>query len=448
LVESEENMAIDLAKLRGEYTAKLNEAKVLQEKAATDGKLSPEVKTQIEGLLGKTDEIKAQIELGQRIETGEHFDKAPVTLPVSFRQSAPGEGDAPVDAKAWREMEVKTKSGPMIIRYNVPLAVQKKEYAPAFDAYLHKGINEMGPQDRKTLSEGIDSAGGFLVPEDWQASLIRKMAANATVRANARVIQTSRDVVSFPKVQYTTNDQYTSGVRLTWTGEAPAPSTVHRVTDPVFGEVKIPVHTAMASMPLYNNLIEDAAFDMLGIGSDLMAEAFNLGENDCFWTGDGINKPMGLLTQVNGDGPASVSSGSAGALLGDGLISLVYDLPEQYDVNAKLFWSKATEAGVRKLQDGNKRYLWPVNSDLAGAPKELLGYPYVRDSFLPTVAAGHYPIVFGDMHGYYIVDRVGISIQRLSELYAESNITLLLARKRVGGQCVEPWRLRVQKVSA
>ena len=47
-----------------------------------------------------------------------------------------------------------------------------------------------------------------------------------------------------------------------------------------------------------------------------------------------------------------------------------------------------------------------------------------------------------------IVDRIGLSIQRLTEVYAETNIVVFLARKRVGGKLLEPFKLKVQKVSA
>jgi HK97 family phage major capsid protein len=380
---------------------------------------------------------------------------------VDWRQAAPGEGDAPVDAKAWREIEIKSVRVdpffgiPMVetktVRYHVPLSVQKKGYQPAFESYLRKGMGDIGPQDRKTLSEGTDSAGGFLVPEDYQAELIKKIATNATIRSRARVGTTSRDIAKWPKLNYTTDDKYTSGVRITWTGEAPTSSTVHRVTDPVFGLYSIPIHTAMASMPIYNDLIEDSAFDVIGLSSELLAEAFTLGENDTFINGSGIGRPMGILTQVGGDGPSAVNSGTAATLTADGLIDLSYALPAQYDMNSVWVMAKATEKVIRKLKDASNNYLWPVIASMgnfAPAPKELLGSPTLRDEFMPAIAANAYPIIFGDLRGYLVLDRVGISIQRLSELYAETNITLLLARKRLGGQTIEPWRLRVQKCAA
>ena len=90
--------------------------------------------------------------------------------------------------------------------------------------------------------------------------------------------------------------------------------------------------------------------------------------------------------------------------------------------------------------------VWMVGA-LGAAGSALLGYPIVREQWMPDVTTDAYPIVFGDMRGYLVLDRVGLSVQRLDELYAETNITLLLARRRVGGQLIEPWKVKVQKVS-
>lgn len=431
-----------------------------------DEPMPAEVQKKLAAVLGKVDEWKSQLDLVSRQITHESFMNDPLNKPKAatghWREAAPGEGNEDIDSLSWRETEIKSVridpifNQPVVdnikVRFHVPLAVQKKGYAPAFEGYLRKGIGSLGPQDYKTLTEGSDSAGGFLVPEEYQTELIKKMATLATIRTRARVATTGRDIAKWPKVHYTTDDKYTSGVRLTWTGEAPATSTAHRVTDPVFGLYTIPVHTAMASMPMSNDLIEDSAFDIMGISSDLMAEAFTLDENDAFLNGSGIGRPMGILTQVDGDGPASVVSGTAATLLADGIIDLAYALPAQYETGAVWIMAKATEKAIRKLKDSQNNYLWPVWPQMGGfapAPRDLLGYPTLRDEFMPAVAANTYPIIFGDLRGYIILDRVGLSVQRLTDsAYAELNLTGLLARKRVGGQTIEPWRIKVQKVSA
>ncbi len=456
---------MDIEQLKKDMAAALAAARALADQwKGKEAEMPKDISDQINGHLARYDELKAKLDLAERMQAGEeHMKQSAGTKAahLGWRQAGPDEGMAAVDPQGWREFTVKTwevdpRSGIVAEverkqRFHVPVIVERKDYGVAVEAYLRRGVDRMGPNDRKTLSEGIDSAGGYLAPEDFHIELIKKLATLATIRANARVVQTSRDVASWPKIVYTTDDKYTSGVRLTWTGENPASSTAHRVTDPVFGLYKVPVHTAMASLPLTNDLLEDAAFDVMGIGTDLMSEAFTLGENDAFINGSGVTRPMGILTQVDGDGPASVVSGTASTLLADGLIDLVYALPAQYERNAKWLMAKSTEKVIRKLKDADNNYLWPIwpqQGGFAPAPRELLGFPVLKDEAMPAIAANAYPIIFGDLTGYLVLDRVAFTIQRLEELYAETNITLLLAKKRVGGLTVEPWRLKVQKVSA
>lgn len=453
-------MKPEIKPLYDAYRAKIDGAKA--EAAPWKGKeaeMPKEVSTRIENLLGEADQIKSRIDLAERIAGGEDFlnEPEPTSLAAaSWRPSGPTEGNAPIDSKSWRELKAETPFGVQTIRYHVPLAVQKKEYSPAFEAYIRKGYEFMGPNDRKTLTEGVDTAGGFLTPEDYQTELIRKMATNAVIRSLARRVTTGRDLVKWPRVNYTTDDKYTSGVRMTWTGEQPSSSTAHRVTDPVFGLLGIAVHTAMASMPLTNDLIEDAAFDVLGLSSDLMSEAFALGEDDVFLNGDGVNKPMGLLTEVNTNGPAYVISGTSAAITTGAdahsakrMLDLYYAVPAQYRRRATWVMNSLTQKEVENLVDAQKRPL--IASLIAGSladltePERIKGKSIRVDEFTPDIAANSYPIIFGDFTGYTIVDRVGFTMQRLTEVYAETNLVVLLARKRVGGYCTEPYRLKVMK---
>lgn len=456
---------MDTARLRQEYAAKLAEAKRLGEAfKGREHEMPQEAMDQISAALGAADEVKVKLELAQRMAGADAYLNAPEEAKAAFhgyRPSAPGEGDAAVDPKAWRSLKVGTVLGERELRYHVPLVTQdtkERKYSSAFEAYMRKGFADLGPTDRKTLSEGTDTAGGFLVPEDYQTELIKKLAVATAVRPLARTMTTGRDLVSFPRVNYTTDNQYTSGVRLTWTGELPAAATTARVTDPVFGKINIPVHTAMASMPISNDLIEDAVFDVQGYSSDLISEAFALGEDNVFINGTGVNQPMGILTEVDGNGPTSQASGTSAAIYtaadahnGKRINDLYYNTPAQYRGRGVFVMTSLTLQAVEDLVDAQER---PLIREMAignlgqGEPVMLKGKRIVVDEFVPEIAANSLSVIFGDWSGYLIIDRVGLSIQRLTEIYAETNLTVLLARRRLGAYCTEPYRFRVLKCAA
>lgn len=307
---------------------------------------------------------------------------------------------------------------------------------------LKSGI---GPAQLKDLVEGSDTAGGFLVPEDFRAEIIRGLPDSVVVRPRARVVPTSRDVVKAPRITGNGNS-YSSAVRMTWGPETPTAAS--HESDPTFGQVAIPVHTAMASTQISLDNMEDAAYPVDRLLMELYTEAFALGEDDKFLTGDGNGKPEGIIQAASAGVITAVNSGNATALTSDGLIDLQYALPPQYWPNA-IFVMNATSSGkaIRKLKDGNGDYLWQRGLS-AREPDLLLGKPVAYSAFMPDVAASAYPVLYGDLKQYWIVDRVGMTLQRLAEVYAEQNMVGFVARKRVGGQIVLPAAFRVQYVSA
>lgn len=272
------------------------------------------------------------------------------------------------------------------------------------------------------------------------------------VRSRARVVNTIRDSAEWPKLEGG-NSQYTSAVRVTWVDEIPASATVAQ-TNPTFGMYRIPVHTVMARTDLSRNLVEDAAFNMQAITAELFAEAMAVDEDQKFLTGTGGGTPRGILGNRSGanetpeTGIDSVNSGAAAALTADGLVDLAYGLHAQYRGNAVHVGARLTHRDVRKLKDGNGDYLWQRGL-AAGEPPTLLSYPFLESESMPAIGANNYPIIFGDMKGYLIVDRVGMSVERVEDTTTKGTNTIaLFARRRLGGQVVEPWRFQGHKVSA
>jgi len=305
---------------------------------------------------------------------------------------------------------------------------------------------------KATLQEGVGELGGHLVPEDYRAEIIKRLMGMTIVRGRARQVNTVRDSAEWPKLEGG-DSQYTSAVRVTWVDELPANADGAN-TNPTFGMIRIPVHTVMARTDVSRNQLEDSAFNMLDIIADLFAEAMAIDEDAQFLTGTGGGAPRGILGKRSGanqtpeDGIDAVNSGNASALTADGLINLVYGLHAQYRGNAVLMGARATHRDIRKLKDGNGDYLWERGLK-AGEPPSLLGYSFLENESLPAIAANNYPVVFGDLRGYLIVDRVGMTIERVSDTTTVGgNKVALFARRRLGGQIIEPWRFQAHKVSA
>lgn len=166
-------------------------------------------------------------------------------------------------------------------------------------------------------------------------------------------------------------------------------------------------------------------------------------EESGFFTGTGINQPLGLLTPSDLGIPTSQDKETAtsGVIGADDLIDLALAevRPPYYNSPQAAFVMSADGfAGCRKLKDGNGQYIFTPTAGIgdslsAGAAYTLLGKPVYVSEFMPTVAAGNYPVVFGDFRHYGIVDGEDFGVQVLVELYAANNMNGYLCRAGVDG---------------
>jgi len=300
---------------------------------------------------------------------------------------------------------------------------------------------------KTVMIEAQDTLGGYIVPEDFRTNVIQRLPGLTCVRPRANVIQTSRDSVSYP-VATGGGSQYPTAVTPTWVDETPAAGTAD--DNLTWGQEKIPVHTSMIKCRVSRDLVEDAAFNLVSYLARVFSEAAAIDEDNQFLVGDGAGKPQGILpSSGNGLSITEDVTGDADTLKWDGLKSVMWGIDAQYRQSACWIGEKATYEVIDKLKDGDGEYFWRNKDQQQGTPPRLHGYPCLEQEAMPTIAASAYPIIFGDLRGYTIADRVGMSVERyLDSATAEINQVLYLMRRRLGGQVTETWRFVVQKVAA
>ena len=116
---------------------------------------------------------------------------------------------------------------------------------------------------------------------------------------------------------------------------------------------------------------------------------------------------------------------------------MIHSIKAGYRKNAKFLLHDSTVKALRKLKDGNGQYMWqPGLKD--GQPDTLLGYQLITSAYMPEIAAGTKPILFGDFKSYWIADRQGRTFQRLNELYAATGQVGFRATQRVDSRLVQP----------
>lgn len=404
------------------------------------------------------EELKKQIEATKALEGLDAYASDPAQPGEVRVEGSEPAGETIIERNKKGELSAVYEEGPGGLDRKTMAAISSNAYKLAFRSYVRngQGIHGLGSSDLKALQEGVDSQGGFLVPDDMLNRMIQKEPTPTAIAALVTQLQTGRDAITMPKVNYTTDDKYTTPIRVRKTGEVPSSSTVHRVTEPTFGQVRIPVHTYMLSMPITNDMIEDSAFPILTWSSDKFRETVDLLYDDEILNGNGIGGPDGILNNAGASDPnrpAVVVSGNASNVTADGLIDLHYSVPPQYRASLRYVMSYLNAAkNLAKLKDSQNRYLFQMGGSNDGGlqgerPDTLLGRPISYSEFMPAIAANAYSLIFGDLKGFYLVRRIGFAIQVLRERYAEDNQQVLLGRLRFGGQVVEPWKMKIQKIS-
>ena len=328
------------------------------------------------------------------------------------------------------------------------------EYSNLFASYVRGGRAEHELRDlnatgerraiNAALSTGSNPDGGYLAPVEWDRKIGKALRPLSPMRRLATVQSTT--VRAFSTLWNA------GGWGSGWVGEtASRPNTTTAQLAPLeFASGEI-----YANPTITQNLLDDAAFDVEQWLADEIADEFSKQESIAFLSGNGTNKPRGILSYVTGGASDGVHpggnlgvtiSGHASQILGDGLIDLVYSLASPYRTNSVWVMNSLTAAAAAKLKDGQGNYLWR-ESFIVGQPATLLGYPVEIDEGMPDIAAGAYPIAFGDFRrGYLINDRFGVRILR--DPYTSKPFVNFYTTQRVGAGVLDPKAIRLLRIAA
>lgn len=297
------------------------------------------------------------------------------------------------------------------------------EYKSGFWDFMTARKGQMVVTD--ALRIGEDADGGYLAPDEFEKRIIKGLEEQGVMRQLASKVSTSSGDRKIPML--------TGRTTAAWTDEEEA----YHETDMKFGMVTLGAHKMTALTKVSEELLYDSAFSIENLLAEDYARAVSELEEDAFINGDGEGKPLGLLA-ANGGVTEGVTVSSATAVTFDDMFDLYYALKAPYRSKAVWLMNDQTVKILRKLQDGNKQYIWQP-AVTAGAPDTILGRPIYTSPFMPTAAAGNKAIVFGDIsRAYLIADRQRRSVRRLNELYATTGQVGFITMQRVDGKLILP----------
>lgn len=313
------------------------------------------------------------------------------------------------------------------------------EYKAAFYNYLRDGGSiklddkaQKFDMERKALVS--DVAGQILFPDELEAEIYRELPKLTIIRG----LVTVRPIKG-EKVRRRSMTEVEMGWGKLELGKEAAesdvvPSEDYQYTEDLEGLAKIGKDELADTDVSLESLILDSFSRAKGEKEEA---AFIIG------TGHTNQQPEGIL---NGSVVTRVNTDASNAIATDDVLDLIYEVPAQYRRNGKLLFASSTILALRKLKDAvSGQYMWQPSLQ-AGQPPSFAGYPVYAQDDIPAIDSSDQCDIgiFGDLKaGYRVLDRAGMTVQRLVEIYALGGLIGILVSSRVTGGVIRPDALRV-----
>jgi HK97 family phage major capsid protein len=300
-------------------------------------------------------------------------------------------------------------------------------------------VYEYMPSEQKAMYAGDATTGGFFASTDFIDELMAYQLLISPMRKICRVQRTSGEKVQMPALANDTTAYWAVEQQNYFDSQTPT----------------------LSMIKISQQNLEDSQFDLEGFIKDRLSKQFARTEGAAFVAGDGNGKPRGILgypIKASASYPGGsagkanvvdaipyVPSGNNSNITADSILSVFMDLKSYYAPNATWIFTRATLNTIRLFKDQMGRPLWQPFA-ASNLPATIYDRPYVEMPDMPEISPGSYPVVVGDFSYYMIVDRVGLNMQQLNELFAVAGLVGFIARQRVGGDVLLPEAFRVLKV--
>ena len=332
------------------------------------------------------------------------------------------------------------------------------DHKAAYQKFIRNGKSEglvdiearSGFDVKNAIQTGSDPDGGFAVPVELDRNINSTLINMCAMRRLANVVTAGPGYFKLFNVH---------GTNSGWVGETSArpetnTSALKKLT-PYFGEIYA---NPMASQ----NSLDDIFFDVESWIVQEVATEFEKQEG-AFLTGDGLNKPKGLLsfsTATTSDATRAfgtietIKTGDANGFATVSATASPFDILEDtvaalkagYRNGSSWLMNKKTLALLRKVKTATTgEYVYqPPNGTAPGA---IWGYSYDEDENMPDVGAGALPIAFGSFkRAYTIVDVMGTRIIR--DPYTNKPYVGFYVTRRTGGMLENSEAIKFVLVSA
>lgn len=452
----------------------LSKAKELREKRGkiaadmtvllSEGTLDAEKRQKFDAMDAEQKQLKADID---RIEANEVLEaelrgsNRPNNEQVGRR---PGELSKEERDKEYRKVFFRAmKQGHVRGDYNTGIVRWTGDPNPDkqfLDEYRSQRLIEIRDQEAGTqsISYTQGAAGGYFVPAGfvYDVEIATKYFCPMADGSVIRILETATgNVLPYP-TNNDTNEAWTiigEASQVVDQGQTPNYSTPGTTPSGQPGNLTMGVvnfgawkgSTGLVRVSL--ELLQDSAFDLEDFLKNAFAVRLGRGYEYYLTRGSGVNQPTGILTAVVASGVSPViatgsatndgsSNTGANSIGTNDLIALEHSVDPSYRRGGKFLLNDSTLKTVKQLLDKYGRPLW-VPGIAVNAPDTILGYEYVINQSMPSIAAAANTVLFGSLQKFIMRKVRDLGVLRLDERFADYGEVAFIGFSRIDSNLVD-----------
>jgi HK97 family phage major capsid protein len=425
--------------LRERVLAEAEAAREIKDKAEAEGRgLTEQEANDFDKHMDDSDRLEREADRQERLETKEAALKAPRETKSQPELSDGSRIEVTGGPQIRHYGELRSFKGPKAAvnayRSGRFLAAVLFDHALSRQWCREHGIDIRQDMDleERAMSEGINAKGGFLVPDEFETSIVDLREQYGNARRNCRIKPMAGSYTSEPK-KFSGLTAYPMGEGASFTE-----------SDQDWGSIGLTARKWGVLTKISSELSEDT---MISLADDLamdIARAFARAEDESCIDGDGTStyhKMVGIRTlMIDGNHSGSYVDGSASSddwseITEAHLLSVMAALPKYAEIGAKWHCSKVCRISVFDRLKSAKGGV--TAAEVAGALKpSYMGYPIEEWPAMPSVDTGaalnnKIMFFFGNMAmSSKIGTRRGITIKTLLERYADTDEIGIIATER------------------
>lgn len=341
-----------------------------------------EINREFDAMMSEFDALQARIERAERVDSVlRALERPDPRRPVGDAEGrGVDEGVAPTYREAFAEW--------------LRNAGVEGNMRPEARAVLRQGFQKL---EARAQTAGTTTAGGYTVPTELQAMLVRSMVMWGPMY-DASIVQ---EIVTATGANMPIPTIDDSSVTLSTATEGATLGDTG-AKDATFGQKQLEAYSRNTEwLRVSLELAQDSIFNMESLLADLLGERLGRGANLLLTTGTGSSQPNGIVTAAS----LGKTAASATAITWDEIMDLEHSVDPAYRMSPKcryMFHDNILLA-VRKLKDGQGNYLWQQGNVQDGTPPTFNGRPYsINQAMASSQATTNRVMLFGDFSKYFV----------------------------------------------